>query len=83
MESLGDGGISELTFEARDGKIVARIRNVTDGVDCQRDVTIISDVVTLDGCVDVGIALRFDPNDSDYPFKGESPREYQYTLKAK
>ncbi len=78
----GEVGISEFRFEARGGRIVARIRNVTNGVDCERDVTIISDVVTLDGCVDVGIALRFDPNDSDYPFKGESPREFKYKLKA-
>ncbi len=76
-------GISEFTFEIRGEKIVAKIRNLTDGVNCERDVTITADVVKLDGCIDLGIVLRFDPNDPNYPFKGESPRGFKYKLKAK
>jgi len=49
---------------------------------CERNVTITSDVVKLDGCYDTNISLHYDPNDKEFPFKGESPN-VNYKLKAK
>jgi hypothetical protein len=57
---------------------------ITANITCERNViAITSDVVKLDGCRDQNISLLFDPNDHDYPFKGKSPGNYEYKLKAK
>ena len=81
-------GKAEWTYEAREDRIVATLRNTfrSDGahlLTCERSVSIGQDRVTHDGCMDVSIELLFDPKDSDYPFKGTSPRGYRYKLKVK
>jgi homoserine O-acetyltransferase/O-succinyltransferase len=76
-----DKGEGEWIFEARGDKVVAKIQR--SGSSCEKDATITSDGVRFDGCYDRDIALRFDPNDQDYPFKGKSPRDYEYKMKAK
>ncbi len=80
----GGSGVSELIFEARGEKVVAKIQRLTPSFwSCERDVTITSDVVKLDLCYDPDLTLLFDPNDHDYPFKGKTPKGYEYNLKAK
>ena len=63
-----DKGESEFLFEARGDKVVVKIQNLTKPITCERDVTLTSDGVKFDGCRDLNITLRFDPNDQDYPF---------------
>ena len=75
-------GVVDFIFEARGENIVVKINNAAWNVTCERDVTITSDVVKLDGCSEKNILLHYDPNDKEYPFKGESPN-VNYKLKAK
>ncbi len=76
-------GESEFKFEVRGQKLVVKIMNFTYPATCERDVTITADVVKFDGCYDRAVALRFDPNDQDYPFKGNSAQKYELRLRAK
>jgi hypothetical protein len=75
-------GVIDSIFEARGEKIVVTINNAAWNQTCEREVTITSDVVKYDGCNEKNISLVYDPNDHEYPFKGESPCCY-YKLKAK
>ena len=75
-------GVIDFVFEERGENIVVKINNAAWNMTCERDVEITSDVVKLDGCSDTGISLLFDPNDREYPFKGES-QKVNYKLKAK
>jgi hypothetical protein len=77
---MGEG---EFLFEVRGDKVVVKIQNFTNPITCERDVTVTSDVVKFDGCRDLDITLRFDPNDPDYPFKGKSLSGTDYKVKAK
>ncbi len=81
-------GQTEFMYEACGEKVVAKIQGLSrsDGaplLSCERDVTITSDGIKHDGCRDREIALRFDPNDQDYPLKGKSALGYEYKCKAK
>jgi hypothetical protein len=71
-------------FEARGEDIVVKIENITAGVTCEQNVTITSDVIKMDGCFSSSknIELLFDPNDHEYPFKGEN-KGTKFKLKAK
>jgi hypothetical protein len=83
VEWRGSGsGVIDFIFEDRGDKIVVKINNAAWNVACERDVTITSDVVKLDGCSEKNISLGYDPGDHEYPFKGESACCY-YKLKAK
>jgi len=75
-------GVIDSIFEARGEKIVVKINNAAWNQTCEREVTITSDVVKYDGCNEKNISLVYDPNDHEYPFKGESPCCY-YKLKTK
>ncbi len=75
-------GVIEFVFEDRGDNFVVKIVNAAWNMSCERNVTITKDVVKLDGCSDTGISLHYDPNDKEYPFKGESPK-VNYKLKAK
>jgi len=75
-------GVIEFIFEDRGDNIVVKINNAAWNMKCERNVTITGDVVKLDGCHEKNISLNFDPNDNEYPFKGESQCCY-YKLKAK
>ena len=61
---------------------MVKIRTAAWNMECERDVTITADVVKFDGCYDSGIQLHYDPNDKEYPFKGESPN-VNYKVKEK
>ena len=75
-------GVIEFIFEDRGDNIVVKINNAAWNQKCESNVTITGDVVKLDGCHEKNISLNFDPNDNEYPFKGESQCCY-YKLKAK
>ena len=68
----GGSAVSDIVFEAKGDKVVAKLRSITTGQGCERDVTITTDVVKFDGCQDKDVTLRFDPNDREYPFKVKS-----------
>ena len=76
-------GVSELICEVRGDKIVAKLKNLTYPITCERDVRIIADTVIFDGCNDWDIRLRFDPNDQTYPFKGNGRNGDEYKVQAK
>jgi hypothetical protein len=76
-------GVTEIMFEARGDKVAAKLRNITLSQGCERDVTITTGVVKLDGCYNKDVTLRFDPNDREYLFKGKSADDYEWTLKRK
>ncbi len=75
-------GLVDFVFEARGENVVVKIVNAAYSTTCERNVTITSDVVKLDGCFDTNISLTFDPNDHEYPFKGGS-RNCNLKLRAK
>lgn len=75
-------GVIDFIFEERGENVVVKIHNAAWNTSCERNVTITGDVVKLDGCSEKNISLNFDPNDNEYPFKGESQCCY-YKLKAK
>lgn len=51
---------------------MVKIHNPAWNQTCERNVTIISDGIKMDGCNPPGanVKLTFDPNDEEYPFKG-------------
>lgn len=67
----GDGLI-EFVFEERGEKIMAKITSHSINMKCEREVQIVDGAVKMDACYSKGITLRYDPNDSKYPFKGEN-----------
>ena len=75
-------GVVDFIFEERGENVVVKIHNAAWNQSCERDVKITSDVIKLDGCNETGIQLYYDPNDKEYPFKGESPN-VNYKLKEK
>jgi hypothetical protein len=77
-----NSGVIDFIFEDSGEKIVVKINNAAWNVSCERDVTITAEVVKLDGCNEKNISLVYDPDDNEYPFKGESQCCY-YKLKAK
>ena len=79
---------AEFVYEVRGQEVVVRIQQLfrSDGATlpkCERDVTINSDGMKHDGCMDYGNTFLFDAKDQDSPFRGKSPRGYEYKLKAK
>ena len=75
-------GVSDYLFEDRGGKIVVKIETVAWNMSCEKDVTIESEAIKFDACYDTGVTLHFDPDDQEYPFKGES-QKVNYKLKPK
>ena len=75
-------GESDSIFEDRGGKIVVKIHTASMNTSCERDVTITPDGIKFDACYDTGIILHYDPDDKEYPFKGES-QNVNYKFKAK
>ena len=75
-------GVIDFIFEERGENVVVKIHNAAWNQSCERDVKITSDVIKFDGCNETGIQLYYDPNDKEYPFKGESPN-VNYKLKEK
>lgn len=80
--SGNSSGVVDFIFEERGENVVVKIHNAGWNTSCERNVTIISDVVKLDACSDTNIQLHYDPNNKEYPFKGESPN-VNYKLKEK
>ena len=75
-------GVSDCIFEERGENIVVKIHSASVNMSCERNVTITEDAVKYDACYDTGITLHYDPDDKEYPFKGES-QTTNYKLKAK
>ncbi len=80
----GDSGVSEIVFEARGDKLVAKHVKITPPtMTCEHDVTITTGIVKFDACLRKNVTLRFDPNDREYPFKGNSEGDFEWKLKRK
>ena len=71
----GGSGVTDIVFERRSDKVVAKI-HLLSPVDmrCETLVTIEQRSVTFDGCRDPGVTLLFDPANLEAPFQGRSPR---------
>jgi len=78
---MGKGEVDTI-FEERGENVIAKINNAALNQACERIVTITPDGVKMDGCNDINILLVFDPNDQEYPFKGEGQNNY-YKFKVK
>jgi hypothetical protein len=81
-------GTAKFVYETRGQEVVVRIQQLlrSDGAPlpkCEREVKISADGMNHDGCMDYGITFLFDAKDQDYPFRGKSPRGYEYKLEAK
>jgi hypothetical protein len=61
---------TDFLFEARGENVVVKINVAAWNQTCERDVTITSDVVKMDGCNATNIKLTFDPDNHVYPFIG-------------
>lgn len=73
-------GNATLRFEASGQGLVVRIQNLVVNTSCERPVTVTAQSVAFDGCREVGIVLRFTPDDPVFAFRGESPQRW-YTLR--
>src|SRR6185437_1500857 len=80
--SPGETGNGEMVFQIRGDAIVLTIHNLTRSITCERKVTVSDDTVMFNACFSPGVRLRFDPTDSEYPFKGGTTT-LDYRLKAK
>lgn len=69
---------TDFVFEARGENVVVKIHHAVFNQTCERNVTITSDAVKMDGCNEfaANMILTFDPNDHEYPFKGENQNCY-------
>jgi hypothetical protein len=80
----GGAGVTEVVFQRQAGTVIAKIRLITPfEMTCEQPVTVGPDTVTFDGCRDPAVTLTFDGKDKDIPFRGQSPRGYQWQLRAK
>ena len=80
----GGSGITEVTFVRQGDQVTARIRLVVPfELTCEHAVAIGPGTVTFDGCRDPGLKLTFDPKDPEIPFRGSTPRGYEWKFKAK
>lgn len=80
----GGSGITEVTFLRQGDKVTAKIRLVLPfEMTCENPVEVGANTVAFDGCRDPGLKLQFDPKDQDIPFRGSTPRGYEWKLKAK
>lgn len=80
----GGSGITEVTFVRQGDKVTAKIRLVLPfEMTCEQPVAIGPKTVTFDGCRDPGLKLDFDPKDPEIPFRGSTPRGYEWKFKAK
>jgi hypothetical protein len=76
--NTGYSGQTEMVFESRGEKVVAKLYITAPGSDttgtlaCERDVIISADTINFDGCRDQNVALIFDPNDKVYQFKSKT-----------
>lgn len=80
----GGAGVSELVFERCAEQVVIRIRLITPfEMSCESPVTVGTDRITFDGCRDPAVTLVFDATNAQFPFQGQSPRDYVWKLTAK
>jgi hypothetical protein len=85
----GNHGLTEAVFEDRGGKIVAKLNMVDEGAvaaavrNCEREVTLRSDTISLDGCRDSGLVLIVDRSDAIYVLKSTKRTNNGYSWKGK
>lgn len=80
----GGSGITEVLFVRQGDKVTARIRLVVPfEMTCEHPVEVGASTVTFDGCRDPGLRLKFDPVDQEVPFRGITPRGYEWKLRAR
>lgn len=80
----GGSGVTEVTFVRQGDGVTAKIRLVHPfEMTCEHPVKVEATTITFDGCRDPGLKLSFDPNDPEIPFRGSTPRGYEWKFKAK
>ena len=80
----GGSGVTEVFFVRQGDKVTAKIRLVLPfELTCEHPVEIGQNTLTFDGCRDPGLKLTFYPNDNEVPFRGSTPRGYEWKFKAK
>lgn len=80
----GGSGRTEVVFEKRAERIVAKIKLLSPiELECENPVVVEGSSITFDGCRDPGVTLVYDPHDLAYPLHGRSPRGYVWNVKPK
>jgi hypothetical protein len=80
----GGSGITEVLFVRQGEKLIAKIRLVLPfEMTCEHPVEVGPSTVKFDGCRDPGLLLKFDPKDQDTPFRGTTPRGYEWKFRVK
>ena len=80
----GGSGVTEVIFLRQNDKVTAKIRLVLPfEMTCENPVEVGLTTVTFDGCRDPGLKLHYDPKDQDIPFRGSTPRGYEWKFRAK
>jgi hypothetical protein len=74
-------GRSFVTFREESGKIIVDINNFARG-SCKSEAKLTDSGAIWDGCREAGIAMSFDANNKEIPFKGQGP-SCSYEFKAK
>jgi hypothetical protein len=80
----GGSGVTELVFQRQGDRLIAKIQLILPfDMSCEKPVTLGPGTVSFDGCRDPGLTLVFDPADQETPFRGKTPRGYEWRLRAK
>ena len=80
----GGAGVTEVVFQRQGEAVIAKIRLITPfELSCENPVKVGPETVTFDGCRDPAVTLTFNAKDKDVPFRGKSPRGYEWQLRAK
>jgi hypothetical protein len=84
-----NSGVTDVIFADRGEGVVAKLSITATGantgglMNCERNVTIAADTISLDLCRDRNLVLIFDPSDTVYPLKSKHRSENGYVYKAK
>jgi hypothetical protein len=83
-EGPGGAGVTEPVFRRQAEKVIAKIHLIVPyEMTCENPVTVGRGTVTLDGCRDPALTLDFNPTDQEIPFRGRTPRGYEWKLRPK
>jgi hypothetical protein len=83
-EGPGGAGVTELVFQRQAEKVIAKIHLIVPfEMTCENPVTVGPGTVTFDGCRDPALTLVFNPTDQEIPFRGKTPRGYEWRLRVK
>ena len=80
----GGSGVTEVLFVRQGDRVVAKIRLVIPyDLTCENADEVGINTVMFDGCRDPALRLQFNQEDKEFPFRGTTPRGYEWKFRAK